>query len=411
MSPRRLLIAAIVLAALAGGVWWSNRHKAAEAAKPAADSTSPKVMTVPEDQVAQIELVRKDAQPTIVKKNGAGKWDITAPKAVPADKDSVQSLVGTLTSLSADQVVEDKPGDLSAYGLATPSFQLAVTKKDGKTQRLLLGEEAPTSGLVYAKTDSDPKVYAISTSLKSSLDKTWQDLRDKRLLTFDQDKLTRVELTAKKQTVELGRNAQNEWQILKPSPARADGWQVEELIRKLKDAKMDTSASDEDAKKAASGFASGTPVGVARVTDAAGTQTLEVRKSKDDYYAKSSVVDGVYKVANDLGTGLDKSPEDFRNKKLFDFGFSDPTKFEVREPGKNALVYTKSGEKWWLNGKEMDSGTVQQFIDKARDLAGGEVPGQSFRRASFRHYRDIERRQKDRARPDLERRGLLRKTR
>ena len=35
--------------------------------------------------------------------------------------------------------------------------------------------------------------------------------------------------------------------------------------------------------------------------------------------------------------------------------------------GKNALVYTKSGEKWWLNGKEMDSGTVQQFIDKARD--------------------------------------------
>src|SRR3954452_9849276 len=177
MSPRRLLIAAIVLAALAGGVWWSNRHKAAEAAKPAADSTSPKVMSVPEDQVAQIELVRKDAQPTIVKKNGAGKWDITAPKPVPADKDSVQSLVGTLTSLSADQVVEDKPGDLSAYGLASPSFQLAVTKKDGKTQRLLLGEEAPTSGLVYAKTDSDPKVYAISTSLKSSLDKTWQDLR------------------------------------------------------------------------------------------------------------------------------------------------------------------------------------------------------------------------------------------
>src|SRR5207237_10643850 len=121
----------------------------------------------------------------------------------------------------------------------------------------------------------------IASYNKTSLDKTPNDLRDKRLLTFDSDKLTRVELTAKGQSVEFGKNNQNDWQILKPRPLRADGSQVEELIRKLKDAKMDTSVSDEDAKKAVSAFASGTKVAVANVSDSAGTQTLEVRKDKD----------------------------------------------------------------------------------------------------------------------------------
>ena len=97
---------------------------------------------------------------------------------------------------------------------------------------------------------------------------------------------------SKGETLEFGKNNQNDWQILKPKPMRADGSQVEELIRKLKDAKMDAVISDEDAKKAAAAYASGTKVAVASVTDASGTETLDVRKDKDkNYYAKSSAVD------------------------------------------------------------------------------------------------------------------------
>ena len=69
----------------------------------------------------------------------------------------------------------------------------------------------------------------------------------------------------------------------------------------------------------------------AQVTDNSGSQTLEVRKDKDNnYYARSSAVAGVYKVASDTGEGLNKGLDDFRNKKLFDFGFSDPSKLEIK---------------------------------------------------------------------------------
>ena len=79
----------------------------------------------------------------------------------------------------------------------------------------------------------------------------------------------------------------------------------------------------------------------ATVADAKGNHTFEVRKDKDkNYFAKSSDAEGAYKVAADVGDALDKGLDDFRNKKLFDFGFSDPGKVEV--PG---AAYDKSGDK------------------------------------------------------------------
>lgn len=364
MKFKGLLTAVIVLAALGGGVYWSDKTKKAEEKEPAKDAP-PKILTIPEDQFKSLQLKKTGGETTVVQKSDAGKWDILAPKPMVADSDSVGSVVSTLSSLTSDRLIEEKAADLAPYGLASPALEVVVTKKDGKTEDLLVGDDTPTGGSTFVKLKSDPRVFSVSSGVKSSLDKTTKDLRDKRLLTFDSDKLTRVGLQAKGQPVEFGKNNQNEWQILKPKPLRADGSQVDELVRKLKDAKMDTSVSDEDARKAASVFASGTRVAVVNVSDSAGTQTLEVRKDKDkNYYAKSSVLDGVYKTAADLGDGLDKDLDAFRNKKLFDFGFNDPTKLTV-----NKTTYEKSGEKWMSGGKQMDSGSVQAVVDKLRDLA------------------------------------------
>ncbi|MGH9660425.1 MAG: DUF4340 domain-containing protein, partial [Bryobacteraceae bacterium] len=155
---------------------------------------------------------------------------------------------------------------------------------------------------------------------------------------------------------------------LKPKPYRADGTQVDELVRKLKDAKMETTITEEDSKKATAAFGSGTKVATASVSDAAGTQQIEVRKDKEkNYYVKSSAVEGIYKVTADLGDGLDKDLDAYRNKKVFDFGWNDPTKVEI-----NKKVYTKSGDKWMEGSKPMDSPSIQTLIDKLRDLAAAK---------------------------------------
>jgi hypothetical protein len=366
MKPRGLLAAVIVLAALGGALYWSNRKQKADAAKPATDTATTKILSIPEDQIKEVSIKKTGAETTVLRKGDDGKWQIAEPKPQRADQDAAKSLAGSFATLNADKVVEDKATDLSPYGLNAPTLDVTVTKKDGKAQDFLVGDDEPTGGGAYAKLAGDPHVYTVASFVKTSIDKTPNDLRDKRLLTFDQDKLTRVDLQpAKGETIEFGKNNQNDWQILKPKPLRADGSQVEELIRKLKDAKMDAAISDEDAKKAAAGYASGTKVAVASVTDASGTETLDVRKDKDkNYYAKSSAVDGVYKVTADLGDGLDKKVDDFRNKKLFDFGWTDPNKVEI---GK--ATFEKSGDKWMNGPKQLDAPSVQSVVDKLRDLA------------------------------------------
>jgi len=377
MKSTGLLIAAIVLAALSGALYWSNHHPPSESTAKASIDTPPKILSLKQEDISKLELKKKGGEELDLAKGDGGKWQITAPKPLSADQDAVSSLLSTVSALNADRLVADKSANLEQYGLVQPSLEIDVTAKDSKPQRLLLGDDTPAGSAVFARLDGDPRVFTIATYNKTSLDKSANDLRDKRLLTLDFDKLSQLELLTKKQDIEFGRNKQ-EWQIVKPRPFRADNSQVEEIVRKLRDARMDLGAADADAKKAAAAFASGTQVATAKVTDAASTQELQIRKNKTDYYAKSSAVPGIYKVANDLGQGFDKGLDDFRSKKLFDFGFDEPSKVEVRD-GPKAYFLTKGGQDWWsADSKKMDASSVQSLIDKIRELSATKFPDSGF---------------------------------
>jgi hypothetical protein len=92
-------------------------------------------------------------------------------------------------------------------------------------------------------------------------------------LTFDQGQLTRINLAFEgKNDIEFGKNGQSEWTIVQPQPYRADNFQVEELLRKLNESKMDLTAKAEDTEKAAKSFSSGKPVATVKLTDSTGVR-------------------------------------------------------------------------------------------------------------------------------------------
>jgi hypothetical protein len=375
MKGRGLMVAAIVLAALTGTLYWSNRHKSAESSAASTIESSPKILAIQSADVSELTIRKKDSDTLVLAKNGAGQWQITAPKSLAADQDAVSGILSTLSSLNSDRLVEDKAANLDQYGLAQPSVEVEITKQDKKTMRLLIGDDTPTGTAAYAAVAGDPRVFTMASYSKNSLVKSLSDLRDKRLLIFDSDKVSSIELTAKKQTIALGRS-KDQWQIVRPKPFRADSFQVEELLRTLRDAKMDLSGTEDD-KKLSAAFGSGTLLATARVTDVSGTQELQVRKNKDDYYAKSSAVAGIYKIASGTGTGLDRGLDDFRNKKLFDFGYADPEKVEIHD-GPKSYFLTRSGSDWWSNGTKMDPGTVSALIDKIRELSASKFHEAGF---------------------------------
>jgi len=388
MKIRGLIVASLVFFILAGVLYWSDHHKPAENAATVSADTPPAILKLDASAITRLDLEKKDAKPIVLTKAGSGEWKITEPQPFGADQTAVSGIVSTLSSLNSQRLVEDKATDLKPYGLDQPAFQLDVAEKDNRTQKLLIGDDTPTGGAVYAMLAGDPRVFTMASYAKTSVDKDLNDLRDKRLLTASPDKISRIEIVTKSQDIEFGRN-QDEWQILKPKPLRADSLEVGELARKLTDARIDL--NDSDVKDVTSAFAHSVPLATVKVTDESGTQELQIRRTNagktlagqnagpnnDAYYAKSGAVEGVYKINSDLGPALDKGLDDFRNKKLFSFGFADPDKVDLRIASK-AYVLTRSGEDWRQDGKKMDAAAVESLISKLRDFTADKFVDSGF---------------------------------
>src|SRR5579871_3193061 len=136
MSLRKMLAALLLLVAAGLGLYFSNRQKAAEAAKP--PTSAAKVVSINDVDVTKISVKAKGGAETVLQKNGSGKWQMISPE-YPADQQAVGALVTAADNISQDKVVEDKMTDPKTYGFNDLSLEVDVTTKNGKTTKLVIG--------------------------------------------------------------------------------------------------------------------------------------------------------------------------------------------------------------------------------------------------------------------------------
>jgi len=171
--------------------------------------------------------------------------------------------------------------------------------------------------------------------------------------------------------------------MLKPKAARADSWAVDELVRQLKEAKLDATLTSDQESDLVKQFAGAAPLATITVTDASGSQKLELRKNKDNrVYAKSSQLEGAHLLGEEAAKAFEKGAEEYRNKKVFDFGFDDPVKVDYKD-GTRTLALAKVKDGWTAGGKPVDSVGVQNLIDRLRDLSAVKFVDAGFANPSI----------------------------
>jgi hypothetical protein len=385
MKFKGLLIAVILLGALSGALFWSNRHPPAADDKPPGEADlGPAMINLNNDDIVKFDLKKAGVEQAVLVKDDAGNWHTTAPIVVPVAQDAISGLMTALAKLTSDRVVVDKTADLKQFGLDQPKFETDITSKDGKTRDLLIGDDAPAGRVTYAMLKGDPRVFTIPGYVKDIVDRKPRDLRDKRLITMPADKITRVDFSGKQHMVFAHDNG--EWRMEEPKLIRADAEAIDSYVDNLAMAEMDVSAISQDTKQADDGYAGGTPLATVKVTGDSGSETIEIRKNKDTYYAKPSVGGGgVYKISPTTSEGIVKTPDDFRDKKLFDFGVDDPDKVELHD-GAKTYVLTKFGDDWHLGsdqGPKVDSTAAQELVGKLRSLVATSFPQSGFGAASI----------------------------
>src|SRR5207237_3105354 len=99
-----------------------------------------------------------------------------------------------------------------------------VTVKDGsQPPAVAVGKNTAIGGKTYVRKGDEPKLYLTTSSIGFGLNKQVKDLRDKQILTFKDDDVTRVDIREQAgQTVALVRAAKD----AKDAAATNAGWTV-----------------------------------------------------------------------------------------------------------------------------------------------------------------------------------------
>ncbi len=388
MKMGRLIAAAVVLAALGATLFWSNRKKAAQDATAAAGEPMVSIVSLKQEDISKLEIKQKSGDDVVVDRTAPGSdtWKITSPKPLDADHETVSTILYDLSPLKADKVVDQKPGDLKSYGLEPPEVELSATAKDGKTAKLLIGDETPTGGEAYAMVEGDPRLFIVGSTYKNNINKSLMDLRDKRMIPLDFDKLAKIQLTGPKLNLTFSPDVANngKYIVQDPKNLRVESATLSDIVDKVRLATVDLGAKDEDAKKSSALYSAGVPVATVKVTDTTGaSQEMQVRKNKDDYYAKSSAIEGASKVSKDLGDDINKSTDDLREKWLLDLRDDSPDKLELHD-GIKSYFLTSAGQDWWSgDGKKMDPLSVENFLNTIRALTATKFVTSGFSNPSI----------------------------
>ncbi len=123
-----------------------------------------------------------------VSREPSGDWRLIHPLQVSADASTIEAILSTLRQSKIKSVLEEDPseGYLKSFGLRQPWASLAMITSSGEPlPPILVGEMSPLGDQAYVRRGDYSAVLLTGAGLKTTLEKTVADFRDKRILRFN----------------------------------------------------------------------------------------------------------------------------------------------------------------------------------------------------------------------------------
>jgi hypothetical protein len=335
------------------------------------------VATPARDQIVRIRLAGSRGE-VVLDRSGAiparRGWILAQPITARADPDAVDALLQELGRLRVKEFAKEPVEDLARYGLTAPRLRVTLWKeapapeKPAETQEG--AEEAketqPKSEPVVATTlvfgswadlkhktvwlmtaDAMGRIVSVDADVLKPLEKSADDLRDKRVLALDSKRVTRIEVKNAAGEFEL-KKAGSGWRLLVPGrdETDADPDAVDKLLAGAADLKVIYYLSDEERKK---DFAEGLkPQGHVRlwIEGEAAPQAILVGGSAESRTLVANASEPWIGRANENDLAwFHEGWLACRDKRVLEFKAKDVTGLEVRAPDR-AVVLERKGDAW-----------------------------------------------------------------
>ena len=187
MALLRVLVLGVLVAALGAYLWLYELPKAQREGK------KEKLVAVDKDAVTGITLVYPDREIELHREDGT--WRLVRPVQAPADDATVKAVVGTIADAEVQRTLDQAPADLAPFGLDKPTVTARLTLKDGsQPPPVVVGKNTAIGGKTYVRKGDEPKLFLTTSTIGFNLNKQVKDLRDKQILSFKDEDVTRVEI-------------------------------------------------------------------------------------------------------------------------------------------------------------------------------------------------------------------------
>ena len=321
-----------------------------DATRPVVDFRDRTILAFERRDVTGVDIVT-DADTIAIEPNG-DKWRITRPVALAADTNEMNDLLEKLAAAKVKEFVAEAPRSKDPYGLERP-VKLSVhtgKDKDRATRSLLLGRVDAEKKGVFAMREGESSVLLLPEEIGKLVPRNVAAIRNRQLVEFDREKVSRVDVESPKGTVTLVRD-KDRWTISAPQALPADQVEAGTLLARLRELRAQAFLTDD-----ASGIARYVPKATVKISisEQGGPPTTvlvapspERRGGQPSAYAAVADKGPVVLVEAKALDDLSRSVNDLREHALFSgIEPKDIKRMRVQAGGQTAVL-ERSGDTDW----------------------------------------------------------------
>lgn len=369
MRFRSTLILAVVFLGLGAYLYFVEFERAEQEAKPK------RLFTFAADDAVKVALKFPDRE--IVAQKTDGTWRLTAPLEAAADETTVKNLLRAVAECEVKKTLDDVPESLAPFGLDVPKVTVTVALKDRELPAIKVGKTSPIGNSTYIQRADEPKVYLTNSAFQSAMDKKVKDLRDKRILDFNDDDVRRIALERGDQATVLVKS-DGTWRIEQPAAHAADPAVVRNFLASLRALRATDFPSEDAADLKPYGLdAPRLTVALSIGADNAETRLLVGKEGEDKSISvKVGHRPTVFSVGEWSYRDLNKTANDFRDKTVLAFDQAAVSEIELAPAeGEPTVLVRGEGGAWSVRGADgtADAERVEQLLTGLAGLKGWEI--------------------------------------
>ena len=189
---KEYLILILIIAALAGYLVLNKEDRR--------QYTLPDPPAVDSKKIDRLTVEKPDQTLDFIRTQSG--WVVTK-LSYPADSAAVRQMLDVISGLRLSALVSEKQ-DVIRYELDN-THRLIVTAFEGETPVLSLkiGKTAPTYNHTFVMLENDPNIYQANDSFRSHFNKSLDEFRDRRVLTFQEAHIKAITIQTPEKEVVL----------------------------------------------------------------------------------------------------------------------------------------------------------------------------------------------------------------